>query len=509
MAHEASAQAAAGAGLRLNLSRLNQQFGQLNRQLSAVEKSTAGVSKAMKSALAGVSGSVKGVLTLFAFDEINRLKEAASGGGSGGSRKKSTSDAAKTKSKVWPAQVLNDGTLPDLSQPMKNWSAGFWNQFHLGIQRTGNEGEQAGRGLLGRIADGIGNALGNARQWVSDHIWSPIQSGWSGLGSLTLGLGAKLTSTAGELWSGFRSGWGTRAVEIWNSLTSTAGGLWSGFASAWGSRGVSIGNTLANAASTLWSNFQLAWGNPGIGIGNTLVNAASTLWSNFQLAWGVRGVGIGNTLVNAASTLWNNFQLGWGSRGVSIGNTLSNAASTLWNGFLGSWGSRSVSIGNTLKNAASTLWSGFTGGWGNRSVSINNVLTNSAATLWNQFRNGWSGKSLGLTVSYSTNVSGVKRAVYKALGLSGWPSIHFAARGGVFSNATLTMLGEAGTEAVVPLENNTGWMDIMAQKLGERMGGGTGTVVVPVYIGGEKLAEQVVNAVNATTRATGVSPLYM
>lgn len=459
MAHEASAQAAAGAGLRLTLNRLNQQFGRLDKLLSNVSKTTAGVSKSVQSALAGVGGSVKGVLTLLAFDEINRLKEAAAGGSSGRSGKKSTAspDKAKTKSKIWPAQVLDSSTLPDLSGPLKEWNVDFWNQFHLGIQRTGDEGEQAGQGLLGRIAEGISNALGDAKRWAGGHIWSPIQGGLSGLGSFTLGVGAKLTSTAAELWSGFQSGWGTRTVEIWNSLTSTAG--------------------------SLWSNFQLAWGTPGVSIGNTLANAASTLWSNFQLAWGVRG--------------------------VSIGNALANAASTLWSGFSEGWGSRSVSIGNTLKNAASTLWSGFSGGWGSRSVSISNVLANSAATLWSQFRNGWSGKTLSLSVSYSTNVSGVKRAVYKALGLSGWPSIHFAARGGVFSSATLTMLGEAGTEAVVPLENNTGWMDVMAQKLGERMGGGTGTVVVPVYIGGEKLAEQVVGAINATTRATGVNPLYI
>lgn len=485
MAHEASAQAAAGAGLRLTLNRLSQQFGQLDRQLSNVSKTTAGVSKSVQSALAGVGSSVKGVLTLLAFDEINRLKAASSGGSSGGSRKKATDSASntKTKSKVWPAQVLDSSVLPDLSGPLKEWNVDFWNQFHLGIQRTGEEGEQAGQGLLGRIAEGIRTALGDAKRWASGHIWSPIQGGLSGLGSFTLGVGAKLTSTAAELWSSFQSGWGTRAVEIWNSLTSTA--------------------------ESLWSGFRLAWGAPGVSIGNTLANAASALWSNFQLAWGVRGVSIGNSLSNAAATLWSNFQLSWGSRSVSIGNSLSNAAATLWSNFQLAWGSRSVGIGNTLKNAASTLWSNFQLSWGSRSVSISNVLANSAATLWNQFRSGWAGKTLSLSVSYSTNVSGVKRAVYKALGLSGWPSIHFAARGGVFSSATLTMLGEAGTEAVVPLENNTGWMDVMAQKLGERMGGGAGTVVVPVYIGGEKLAEQVVEAINATTRTTGVNPLYI
>lgn len=139
-----------------------------------------------------------------------------------------------------------------------------------------------------------------------------------------------------------------------------------------------------------------------------------------------------------------------------------------------------------------------------------NTLKNSAASLWEQFRSGWAGRTLGLKISYNSNVGGVKKAVYRALGLSGWPRISFAARGGVFRSATLTMLGEAGTEAVVPLENNTGWMDVMAQKLGDRMGGaGGGSITVPVYIGGEKLAETVVNVLNAQTRCTGVNPLYI
>ena len=244
------------------------------------------------------------------------------------------------------------------------------------------------------------------------------------------------------------------------------------------------------------------------GIVNTLTNGASTLWTNFSLLWGTRSVGIVNTLTNGASALWTNFAAVWGTRGVGIVNTLTNGASALWANFAAVWGTRGVGIVNTLTSAASTLWANFAAGWGTRSVGIVNTLVNSAASLWQQFRSGWAGRTLGLTVTYSTNVGAVKRAVYRALGLSGWPTISFAARGGVFRSATLTMLGEAGTEAVVPLENNTGWMDVMAEKLGERMGG-AGTITIPVYIGGEKLAEAVVEAVNAETRRTGVSPLYL
>ena len=44
---------------------------------------------------------------------------------------------------------------------------------------------------------------------------------------------------------------------------------------------------------------------------------------------------------------------------------------------------------------------------------------------------------------------------------------HYA-RGGIVRHATRAIIGEAGAEAVVPLENNTEWIDMLAEKLGGR-----------------------------------------
>lgn len=434
------------------LKSLNPLFQTLETRLSAASRATQQATSAIQTA----GKTVQAVATLLAFDEINRLKEKSSGS-SGSSKKGSSSGSGGDKVKTGPTEDY--GLAVRLEKPSKTDLQKFWSQFQVGFEDVSGGGESAGRSIIQRIADGISNALGNVTNWVAEHIWNPIKNGWNGLGAVGVTIGAALGSTAGELWTNFQMAWqngGIRAVEIWNSLTNTA--------------------------STLWQQFSMLWGTRGVGIVNTLTNAASTLWQQFSLLWGTRGVGIVNTLTTAASTLWQNFAAGWGVRGVGIVNSLTSAAST--------------------------LWLNFAAGWGTRSVGVVNTLVNSAASLWSQFRAGWAGRTLGLTVTYSTNVGVVKRAVYKALGLSGWPTISFAARGGVFRNATLTMLGEAGTEAVVPLENNTGWMDVMAEKLGERMGA-TGTIVVPVYIGGDKLAEKVVEAVNAETRRTGVNPLYI
>ena len=47
------------------------------------------------------------------------------------------------------------------------------------------------------------------------------------------------------------------------------------------------------------------------------------------------------------------------------------------------------------------------------------------------------------------------------------------ANGGIVSAPTLAMVGEAGKEAVIPLENNTEWLDKLADKLATKMGRNT------------------------------------
>lgn len=64
------------------------------------------------------------------------------------------------------------------------------------------------------------------------------------------------------------------------------------------------------------------------------------------------------------------------------------------------------------------------------------------------------------------------------------PHIPYLARGGIVDQPTLAMVGEAGREAVMPLDRNTGWIDQLASKLTEAGGGGGEIhVTIPVSIG--------------------------
>ncbi|MCM1468036.1 MAG: hypothetical protein NC086_07805, partial [Alistipes sp.] len=54
------------------------------------------------------------------------------------------------------------------------------------------------------------------------------------------------------------------------------------------------------------------------------------------------------------------------------------------------------------------------------------------------------------------------------------PQIPKLAKGGIVQAPTLAMVGEAGKEAVMPLENNTGWIADLAQKIYSQGGSGEG-----------------------------------
>lgn len=70
---------------------------------------------------------------------------------------------------------------------------------------------------------------------------------------------------------------------------------------------------------------------------------------------------------------------------------------------------------------------------------------------------GLGGKTLGFNIGEVSQVS-----------------IPRLATGGIIDTPTLAMVGEAGKEAVMPLENNTGWIDSLADKVSARIGTGNG-----------------------------------
>ena len=124
-------------------------------------------------------------------------------------------------------------------------------------------------------------------------------------------------------------------------------------------------------------------------------------------------------------------------------------------------------------------------------ATINSVLS-SVANKINTFI-GW----INGAVTTINKIPGVN------IGTIGKISVPQLATGGIVTSETLARIGERGKkEAVLPLEQNTGWMDTLADKINSR-GGGNRPIHVHVDVDGTELGWAVINNINNITRQTG------
>lgn len=102
----------------------------------------------------------------------------------------------------------------------------------------------------------------------------------------------------------------------------------------------------------------------------------------------------------------------------------------------------------------------------------------------------------------------------KFLGISSIPqlSVQWFAKGGILDGAqifggaggTLFGGGEAGREAVLPLDSNTDWMDKIADKVvAMLMGSGDVNLTVPIYLDGKLITTEVIRRIRNQSRASG------
>ena len=148
---------------------------------------------------------------------------------------------------------------------------------------------------------------------------------------------------------------------------------------------------------------------------------------------------------------------------------------------------------------------------------------------------GWNGsleEAMGIAVLHSklvVNTPTVKVKWKQSYAEQGNPNsahadipvynVQYNARGSIFNAASLLgrvgdswqVGGEAGREALLPLDRHTWWMNDIADRVVSRLpggySGGEQPITVNLIVDGKVLASTVVRHVNAQARATGVNPL--
>ena len=192
---------------------------------------------------------------------------------------------------------------------------------------------------------------------------------------------------------------------------------------------------------------------------STVINAVSTTISTVL-----------NIIKTTFSNVWNAIKTTVTTVINAIKTTISTVMATIQTGI-------STAL-NSIKTAWSNIWEGmkttviniFNGIWNGIKGVINSII-GGIEKMANGVINGINGMIRALNnLSFDVPdwVPGIGGETFGFnIGTIGNISIPRLAKGGVVDQATLAMIGEAGQEAVVPLENNTGWIDKIAAKIGE------------------------------------------
>ena len=399
---------------------------------------------------------------------------------------------------------------------VKKWFTDLWN----GIKNVWKEATQWFTNLFKSAWDGIKNAWSTVKQWFTD-LWNGIKNVWKEATQW-------FTNLFKSAWDGIKNAWST--VKQWFT------DLWTGIKNVWKEATQWFTNLFASA----WTGIKNAW--------SSVRQWFSDLWTSIKNVWKE----VTQWFTNLFASAWTGIKNAWSGvtswfSGIwtSIKNTFSNVGSWFSNIFTSAW--------NGIKSAWSGVTSWFSGIWTgikNAFSGVGSWFSNIFASARDGIKNTWSSIKGFLTSPIESAKTAISNIISKMKGLFnfnwslpriklphfsitpyGWEfgdllkgvipklGIEWYANGGIMTDPTafgmngnnLMVGGEAGAEAIVPL--NTLWeqMDKFANKIvaGTRNGNDNRPIDIrnELYLDGNKVADSVIKNINRQTKLNGRSPL--
>ena len=258
--------------------------------------------------------------------------------------------------------------------------------------------------------------------------------------------------------------------SLWDNIVAIFTPLGEWFAARW----IDITVALANVAVWIGNMFQKAW------------DALTNIFSSIGTWFGERWNEVTTALANVATWFGNIFKTAF--------EAVKNAFSTIGSFFSGVW----TTVKNIFVNAGQMVGSAVGGAF---KSAVNAVL----GTIENVV-NGFIGMINGV-IGLINKIPGV------SLGSVGYVSLPRLARGGIVDSPTVAMIGEAGKEVVMPLEN-TGFLQTMGRIVGgavvNALGGGlpqsggfSGSGDIVIQIGGHEFGRVAIQEINREQERAG------
>lgn len=304
----------------------------------------------------------------------------------------------------------------------------MWEGFKQGWQYYFGEGSHGGLVVLLEVA--FNGAVNGIKKLLGIHSPSTVfkEIGQNMVEGLLAGLKEK--------WK-----------DVENFFTQTIPDLVKKAGSAW--------DELKQKTSDVWNNVKETISKKAAEIKSAASEKLSTVASTVSEKWeGVKG---------KTSSTWENIKSVVSEKWNAITSTSQNAASDLQNSMSGAFNNVQSTVANTTGQVSNSM----NNNWSN----IANIVVNSMMNMANQIQQIFN--NLVQQVSSATmqihNMANQARNDATSINMPTSnpynPNVSWHAKGGIVSSTTLFGLGEAGDEAIIPLERNTEWIGRVAAEM--------------------------------------------
>lgn len=302
-----------------------------------------------------------------------------------------------------------------------------------GVIQTISSAIQGIWNLIVTVVNTVVNIISSALSGIMNII--------SGILDIIVGI---FTGDLDRIWQGVQ----TIFSSILNFITTVLQGIWNIISTVFST----IINVISTALNAIWNVVQVIWN----AIKSVITTVVSGISSFLSSAWNtIRSVisGVLNGILSVVTSVWNGIRTAIST----VVNTIKSIISTGFNAVKNTISS----IGNGIKSTVSSVFNGIKNTISNVIDGAKNVVSNGLSAISGFFK----GVDLSLpkiklphfsiSGSFSLNPPSIPHI-----------GVEWYAKGGVFEKPSVIGVGEDGQEAVMPLEKNTGWISVLASKVG-------------------------------------------
>lgn len=303
------------------------------------------------------------------------------------------------------------------------------------------------QGVISTISTFI-QGVWNVIVTVVNSIVNIISSALSGIMNIVSGIldiiVGIFTGDLDRIWQGVQSVFGA----ILNFIGTILQSIWNVISSIFSA----IVSTIGTALQAIWNVVQVIWNT----IKSVITTVVSAIASFISSAWNT----IKSTISSVLSGISSTVSSVWNSIKSTISNVISGIKSVVSTGF-NAVRSTVSSIGASIKSTVSSVF---------------NAVKNTISNVMNGAKSIVSGALSRISGFFSSCRLQLPHIALPHFSISGSLSINppsvphlsvsWYEKGGVFDKPSVIGVGENGQEAVMPLEKNTGWISVLASKVG-------------------------------------------